>query len=66
MITRIDLPKPVYELARRLAADQDLSLSELFMKLLAKTNFSPGDVPKPTKMKLMAGGESSDWRDELL
>jgi hypothetical protein len=66
MKTRIDLPKPVYQAASRLAADQGLSLSELVISLLGNTNHHNGHIRRFTKNKPVKRPESSDWRDELL
>jgi hypothetical protein len=66
MKTRIDLPKPVYQAAIRLAADQGLSLSELVIKLLDLMNHQPERSPRFSNNRPAKISESSDWRDELL
>jgi len=66
MKTLIDLPKPIFQQARRFAADQGVSLSELIAMLLAKNDCSNTCYQKPSERKPMKSTESSDWRDELL
>jgi macrodomain Ter protein organizer (MatP/YcbG family) len=66
MKTHIDLPKPVYQTASRMAEDQGLSLSELVIKLLDLMNHQSAHSPRFSKYRLEKIPESSDWRDELL